>query len=140
MIGVAYLKSMSFVNHCIHTHTETHTHMGFPRASDGKESCPQHGSSGFDPWVRKISCRREWLSTGVLLLGEFHRQSSLARYSPWGHKELDTTERLMPSLFSLCYQCPQITISHTILQVIKPKLREVVICQSTQRIPATNLK
>ena len=26
------------------------------------------------------------------LLGKFHGQRSLAGYSPWGHKELDTTE------------------------------------------------
>ena len=34
----------------------------------------------------------------VLLLGEFHGQRSLAGYSPWGHKELDVTERLTVSL------------------------------------------
>ena len=32
----------------------------------------------FDPWVRKILWRREWLPTSVLLSGEFHRQRSLA--------------------------------------------------------------
>ena len=26
------------------------------------------------------------------LSGEFHGQRSLVNYSPWGHKELDTTE------------------------------------------------
>ena len=30
----------------------------------------------------------------VFLPGEFHGQRSLAGYSPWGHKELDTTEQL----------------------------------------------
>ena len=30
----------------------------------------------------------------VFLPGEFHGQRSLVGYSPWGHKELDTTERL----------------------------------------------
>ena len=30
----------------------------------------------------------------VFLPGEFHGESSLAGYSPWGHKESDTTERL----------------------------------------------
>ena len=30
----------------------------------------------------------------VFLPGEFHGQRSLASYSPWGHKELDTTEWL----------------------------------------------
>ena len=32
--------------------------------------------------------------TPVFLPGEFHGQRSLAGYSPWGHKESDTTERL----------------------------------------------
>ena len=52
----------------------------------------------FDPWVGKIPWRREWLPTPVFLPGEFHRQRSLAGYSPWGVKELDTTEKLMLSL------------------------------------------
>ena len=38
--------------------------------------------------------RREWQPTPVFLPGESHRQRSMAGYSPWGHKELDTTERL----------------------------------------------
>ena len=32
--------------------------------------------------------------TLVFLRGESHGQRSLAGYSPWGHKESDTTERL----------------------------------------------
>ena len=32
------------------------------------------------------------MPTPVLLPGKFHGQRSLAGYSPWGHKELDTTE------------------------------------------------
>jgi len=47
----------------------------------------------FDPPVRKIPWRREWQSTPVFLPGEFHGQRSLAGYSPWGCKELDTTEQ-----------------------------------------------
>ena len=38
--------------------------------------------------------RRKWKPTPVLLPGESHGQRSLAGYSPWGHKELDTTEQL----------------------------------------------
>ena len=30
----------------------------------------------------------------VFLPGEFHGQRSLEGYSPWGHKEFDTTEQL----------------------------------------------
>ena len=44
--------------------------------------------SGRFPW------RREWLPTLVFLPREFHEQRSLAGYSPWGHKESDTTEPL----------------------------------------------
>ena len=42
--------------------------------------------------------RRGWQSTPVFLPGESHGQRSLAGYSPWGHKELDTTEWLSSSL------------------------------------------
>ena len=31
--------------------------------------------------------------TPVLLLRKFHGQRKLAGYSPWGHKELDTTDQ-----------------------------------------------
>ena len=48
--------------------------------------------TGFDPWVEKILWSREWLPTPVFLPGEFHGQRSLAGYSPWDHKESDTTE------------------------------------------------
>ena len=47
---------------------------------------------GFDPRVEKIPWRREWLPTPVFLPGGFQGQRSLANYSPWGHKESNTTE------------------------------------------------
>ena len=47
---------------------------------------------GFSPWVRKIPWRRKWQPTPVSLPGKFHGQRSLVGYSPWGSKELDTTE------------------------------------------------
>ena len=46
-------------------------------------------------WVGKILWRREWLPTPVFFLVEFHGQRRLSGYSPWGHKELDMTERLI---------------------------------------------
>ena len=36
----------------------------------------------------------EAMGTPVLLPGEFHGWRSMVGYSPWGHKESDTTERL----------------------------------------------
>ena len=44
--------------------------------------------------VGKFLWRREWQCTPVFLPGEFHGQRGLVGYSPWGHKESDTTERL----------------------------------------------
>ena len=38
--------------------------------------------------------RRKWQPTPVFLPGESHGWRSLVGYSPWGHKESDTTERL----------------------------------------------
>ena len=40
------------------------------------------------PWKRK------WQPTPVFLPGKSHEQRSLVGYSPWGHKESVTTERL----------------------------------------------
>ena len=45
----------------------------------------------FDPWAGRIPWRRKWQPTPVSLTGEFHGHRSLAGYSPWGHKESDTT-------------------------------------------------
>ena len=47
---------------------------------------------GFDPWVGKIPWRRKRQHIPVFLPGKFHGQRSLAGYSPWDCKELDTTE------------------------------------------------
>ena len=44
-----------------------------------------------DPWVGKIPWRRAWQPITVFLVEESNGQRSLAGYSPWGFKELDTT-------------------------------------------------
>ena len=41
-----------------------------------------------------IKWRRQWQPTPVLLPGESHGRRSLVSCGPWGHWELDTTERL----------------------------------------------
>ena len=58
----------------------------------GKESAYQCRRRGFSPWMGKIPWRRAWQPSPELLPGESRGQRSLAGYSPWGHKELDTTE------------------------------------------------
>ena len=49
-----------------------------------------------ETWVRSLgweySQRRAWQPTPVFLPGESHGQRNLAGYSPWGCKELGTTE------------------------------------------------
>ena len=67
---------------------------GIPRWLSGKEPAYQCRRHGFDPWVGRIPWRRKWQPTPVFLPGKSHGQRSLAGYSPWGHKELDTTEKL----------------------------------------------
>ena len=61
--------------------------------SDGSV-CLQCGRPRFDSWVGKIPRRRKWQPTPALLPGKSHGQRSLIGYSPWGHKESGTTERL----------------------------------------------
>jgi len=65
------------------------------------KNLPAMQRSRFDPWVRKIPWRREWQPTPVFLPGESHGQRRLVGYSPQGHKESNTTERLTLSLSRL---------------------------------------
>ena len=51
-----------------------------------------------DPWVRKIPWRRKWQLTPKFFLRESHGQRSLMGYSPWGRKELDTSEHILSGI------------------------------------------
>ena len=64
----------------------------FPRWHSGKESTSQSRRLRFSPWIGQIPWRRKWQPTPVFLHGKSCRLRSLAGCSPWGHKELDTTE------------------------------------------------
>ena len=70
-------------------------HIHFHRWHSGKESscqCRRCTKCRFDPWVRKISCRRIWQPTPVFLPGKSHGQRSQVGYSPQGSKESDTSK------------------------------------------------
>ena len=62
--------------------------------SDSKASACNCRKCRFDPWGGKIPWRRKWQPTLVLLPRKLHGWRSLVGYSPWGHKESDTTEGL----------------------------------------------
>ena len=69
--------------------------LGVPWWLSWWRTCLQCGRPGLDPWVGMIPWRRERLLTPAFWPGESH-----GRYSPWGCKESDTTERRsLPSLW-----------------------------------------
>ena len=53
----------------------------------------------------RVPWRRKWQPALVFLPGIFHRQWSLAGYSPWGHKELDTIESTYTHLLPTDKRC-----------------------------------
>ena len=58
----------------------------------------KHLSTTWETWVQSLGredlLERKWQLTRVFLPGKSHGLRSLVCYSPWGHKESDTTERL----------------------------------------------
>ena len=78
----------------IHIKTFLRDIWDFPGGSDGKASAYNAGDPGFNPQVGKISWRRKWQPTPVFLPGKSHGRRNLVGYSPCGHKESVTTERL----------------------------------------------
>ena len=69
---------------------------GFPGGSAGKESTCNAGDLGSIPGSGRSPGKG--YGNPVFLPGEFHGQRSLVGYSPWGHKEVDTTEQPALSL------------------------------------------
>ena len=52
------------------------------------------GNLSWIPWVMKIPWRKKWQPTPVFLPGKSHGERSMVGYSPWGHKESNTTQQL----------------------------------------------
>ena len=120
----------------IHTHTHTHTHTDIlnyhkssvsfyvpitgsghqycslylfspiPGSSDSKESSCNAGNVGLIPGSGRF-LEKEMATHSSILAKKFHGQRSLVGYSPWGHKELNTTEQItyfnLSSQLSLYY-------------------------------------
>ena len=69
--------------------------MGFPGGAGGKEpdcQCRRYRRYGFNPLGREDPLEEDMQPRSVFLPGESHVQRSLVGYSPWGCKELDTTD------------------------------------------------
>ena len=66
------------------------------KLSDGVVMNPpaSAGDVGLIPESGRYSGEGKWQPTRVFLPEKFHRHRSLVHYSPWGHKESDTTEYL----------------------------------------------
>ena len=67
---------------------------GFPGGSDGKESACSVGDLGLIPGLGRSPGEENGYPLQYSCLEDPHGQKSLVGYSPWGHKESDTTERL----------------------------------------------
>ena len=77
------------------------------------QNLPTMRETWFDPWVKKIPWRREWLPTPIFLPEELHGQRSLVCYSPWGRKESDRTEQLTHTHRHVCVHAHARARAHT---------------------------
>ena len=68
--------------------------MDFPSGSDGKESACNAGDLGLIPGLGRFPGGGHDNPLQYSSLENPHGQRSLAGYSPWGHKQSDTTEEL----------------------------------------------
>ena len=68
--------------------------VGFPGGSDGKESSCNASDLGLIPGLGRAPGGGHGNPLQYTCLENPHGQRSLAGYSPWGRKELDTTEQL----------------------------------------------
>ena len=73
------------------------SYTGFPCSSVGKESACSAGDPGSIPGLG-----RKYQPTSVSLPGKSHGQRSLVGCSPWGRKELGTTEQLTLTYHMWC--------------------------------------
>ena len=89
----AYLGILVFFLRCItYTLFLSILQWGFPGGSDGKESACNEGDLGLIPELGRSPGGGHSNLLQYSCLENPHGQRSLAGYSPWGHKESDTTE------------------------------------------------
>ena len=79
---------------------------GFAGGLDGKESACYAGDLGLVPGLGRSLGGGRGNPLQYSCLETLHGQRSLAGCSPWGGKELDTTERLSPAHNTYCMALP----------------------------------
>ena len=85
----------------------------------------------FDPWVKKIPWSRKWQTTPIFLPGKFHRQRRVG-YSPWSHKESNTTEHIgTPHSWFSSYLNPQ---AHHSLGTLGLQPYQLLVVTDTARL------
>ena len=70
------------------------THQSPSLVAQTVKCLPTMRETQFRSLGQEDTLEKEWQPTPVLLPGKSHGLKSLVGYSPWGSKELDTTERL----------------------------------------------
>ena len=94
MTGSVSSLSHSSLGFCPGMCSSPHEDMGFPGNSNCKESACDAGDLGSIPGWGRSPGEGHGNPLQYSCLGNPHGQRNLTGYSPWGHKELDTTERL----------------------------------------------
>ena len=112
---------------------------GFPVGSDGKEF------ARFDPWIRKISRRREWQLALVFLPGESHGHTSLVGHSAQDHKGSDMTQQPTLSGIRALYYLVDLKPSDSYFSTILSHINVLddVFCDTTaitQKILGPNIE
>ena len=112
--------------------TELNIPLGFPGGSDGKDSAmweTRVQSLGWEDHLEK------GIPTPVFLLGEFHGQRSLVSYSPWGCKELYTTEGLSMLAIKLYRRdCLKGTVKQKVTMLLT-KLPQALLLENMDLLP-----
>ena len=70
----------------------SHNAMGFPGDSYGKESACNMGDQGIQSLGQEDLLEKGMATHSSILVWRIPRMRSLECYSPWDHKELDSTE------------------------------------------------